>query len=84
MFHPSRQGIYCDLCGAEVLAQRDKVEYYSINMKKVTVHKNLPKDIDDVLDIDFCENCYLRMRERVLKVAEINNQKREEYARKHT
>lgn len=83
MFHPSRQGIYCDLCGEEVLIKRDKVEYYSINMKKVSVHRNMPKELDDVLDIDFCENCYLRMRERVLKVSEINNQKREKYARKH-
>jgi len=81
MLHPNNNGIYCDLCGKEVLVSSDGIEYYSINMKRIIQNANSPKDIDDVLDVDFCHDCYLRMHQRVLKVAEINNKKREKYAR---
>lgn len=84
MFHPSRKGVYCDLCGKEVLIKNNGIEYYTINMKKVVSQENMPSNIEDVLDVEFCSECYSRMRERVLKVSEINNQKREKYARKHS
>jgi len=82
MFHPSSQGIYCDLCGKEVLITDDQIEYYSINMKRVIDHKDRPKDIEDVLDMDFCDECHSRMRERVLKVTEVNNKKRAQYGKR--
>lgn len=83
MYHPSKRGIYCDLCGREVLIEKDSITYYSINMKKVTSYKDRPNDISDALDLDFCEQCKQIIYERVHKVTITNNEKRDQYGRKH-
>jgi hypothetical protein len=83
MFHPSRKGIYCDLCGDEVLINETKKEitYYTVNMKSVVTRDRVAQEIKDVLDMDFCEKCHGILRERVLKVSEVNNKKREIYGK---
>lgn len=81
MYHPSRKGIYCDLCGKEVLIEDQEITYYSINMKRVVSRDSMPNDVEDVMDLDFCGDCHAKMHERVLKVAEINNQKRAKYGK---
>lgn len=83
MFHPSRRGIYCDLCGEEVLIndKTKEIKYYSINMKSVVARDKMPNDVNEALDMDFCEKCHNTLRERVLKVSEVNNKKRENYGR---
>lgn len=83
MFHPSSMGIYCDLCGDEVLIKHQEITYYSINMKRVIARDKQANDVEDVLDLDFCEKCHKTLRERVLKVSEINNKKREQYGRRN-
>ena len=82
MFHPSRKGIYCDLCGDEVLIECSKeILYYSVNMKRVTARDKIAHEIEDVLDMDFCEKCHKTFHNRVLKVSEENNKKRDQYGR---
>lgn len=83
MHHPSRRGIYCDLCGKEVLIENDSITYYSINMKMVSSYKDKPREVQDALDLDFCEDCKQTIYDRVYKVTEINNEKRANYGKKH-
>lgn len=82
MYHPSRKGIYCDLCGDEVLIKDAKeILYYSVNMKKVVVRDKMANNVEDVLDMDFCAKCHKTFHDRVLKVSIENNKKREQYGR---
>lgn len=83
MMHPSRKGIYCDLCGKEVLIENGEITYYSINMKEVVARKDTPPVSEDTLDLDFCEECHQKLRERVHKVSLANDEKRKEYASVH-
>jgi hypothetical protein len=82
MIHPSGKGIYCDLCGKEVLIENNSITYYSSNVKKVISEKNMPNNIQDVLDMDYCESCYKIFYDRVYKVSLINDEKRKSY-KKH-
>lgn len=84
MIHPSKRGIYCDLCGKEVLIENDSITYYSINMKKVISRRDMPPDADDVLDMDFCEECHQKMRDRIYKVSLINDEKRKQYGQQNS
>lgn len=81
MIHPSNKGIYCDLCSKEVLIQSNEITYYTINMKKVITRKNMPKDVNDVLDLDFCETCYQKFYDRVYKISLINDEKSKKYGK---
>ena len=80
MIHPSRKGIYCDLCGSEVLITKGKIEYFSSNIKKV-ITRQTASEVDDVLDIDMCENCYRKLYDRVYKVSLVNDEKRKRYGK---
>lgn len=84
MFHPSRKGIYCDFCSDEVLISNGNksITYYLMNVKKAVVTENMPHDIKDTLDMDICEKCHERFKERVLEVANVNNKKRESHGTK--
>jgi len=83
MIHPSRKGVYCDLCGAEVLIKEKEIQYYTINMRKVIARKDMPHDIEDTMEMDFCEECHTKLYERVHKVSLINDEKRKSYGRKN-
>ena len=83
MIHPSRKGIYCDLCGKEVLISKEEITYYTIQMKKVTSRKDIPPDVEDSLDMDFCVECHEKLYDRVHKVSLVNDEKRKNYARIH-
>lgn len=80
MIHPSRRGIYCDLCGLEILIENNQIEYYSIEIKKVINSKN-SKSIEEGVEMDVCEKCHSILYERVHKVSIINDQKRKSYGK---
>lgn len=83
MLHPSRNGIYCDLCGKEVLIESDKIEYYTIDMKKITTRKGMKLELEQSIELDFCLECHQKFYDRVYKVSLVNDEKRKQYASKH-
>jgi hypothetical protein len=80
MIHPSKKGIYCDLCGLEVLLNKGTVNYYNSNIKHIIANKEKITP-EDVLDIDICEKCYKELHQKVYKISIENNKKVESYAR---
>jgi hypothetical protein len=75
MINPSRKGIYCDLCGAEVLIKNSSIEYFSSNFRHI-VSKSNSNSTDEVLDVDLCSECYQKIYDRVYKVSLENDKKR--------
>lgn len=72
MLLQSRDGIKCDICGAEL---KNKFTYYSYACTKVEVDKELAKSgklttiEDDVLDFDVCIQCHDKNVKSALKTA---------------
>lgn len=83
MLHPSRKGIYCDLCGKEVLIESDMIEYYNIDMKKVIAKKDSKIELEQSIELDFCVDCHQKLYDRVHRVSLSNDEKRKNYASKH-
>jgi len=75
MLHPSRQGIFCDLCGKEVLISDKSIKYCGVNIRQVESFAKRPNDVNDVLDIECCSECFEPLRNKVAQVAKENNQK---------
>ena len=74
MFTKEKDGIICDQCGAKLA---NKFDYFSMKSSRVKVDlerksSEVVQVEKDILDFEVCPNCYKKLTDKVLEIANAN------------